>query len=464
MPDLDLSTERRLPIGDRGGARHTSRSASRTGETRARLARAMNELGLRPRLILAGTALVSLPLSAVFALTFLGHSSAEAVLFTALCALPLAWLGLGVLGRRADARRAELERDLGQKLEVARAQAGLFEAARAVAEATPLALLLYSDTGRIVYANAGARELFFEGTSPVGKNFLELIGAAPEKLRRALLGTSDELFSLSIAGQDETYHLSRRVFDREQELHTLLIVRHLTREVSRREVEVLKKVIRVISHELNNSLAPIASLVNSARIIAKNPEHAEKLARVFDTIEDRAQHLSAFLDEYAKFARLPKPRLEEVSWARFVPRFAELYPEAVIKGPAEGSGYFDRAQIEQLLINLLKNAKESGSAPNAIELSIRGEADGSLSFEVNDRGKGLSAEALESAFLPFYSTKERGSGMGLALSREVAEAHGGRLSLRNREGGGSVAILWLPGRARPSTLTSSRAKLTLTRA
>src|SRR5262245_55544758 len=210
MSELDTSTERRLVVtrvtGYRGGARHISR-------TRARLARAMTDLGLRQRLLFAGSALVILPLTAAFALTLAGRSSAEALGFAALSALPLAWLGLGRWGGRVDARRIALERDLGQKLEAARAGAGLLEAAHAVAEATPLALLLYSDTGRIVYANAGARELFFEGASPVGKNFLELIGAAPEELRRALLGTSDELFSLSIARQEETYHLSRRVFE-----------------------------------------------------------------------------------------------------------------------------------------------------------------------------------------------------------------------------------------------------------
>ena len=113
---------------------------------------------------------------------------------------------------------------------------------------------------------------------------------------------------MNVGGQQETYHLSRRNFELEGEIHTLLIVRQLTREVSRREVEVLKKVIRVISHELNNSLAPISSLINSARLIAKSREHLEKLEHVFDTIAERAQHLSAFLDGYAKFARLPKPK------------------------------------------------------------------------------------------------------------------------------------------------------------
>jgi two-component system, NtrC family, nitrogen regulation sensor histidine kinase NtrY len=428
----------------------------------------MNEVrsvgSLRPRLLATGGALVVAPLGVAFALMQAGLPVAVAFAVAAGAALVVGWFALRGFGNLAEGRRAELERELDKRLQAGKASAALLEAAHAVAEATPLALLFYSDTGRIVYANGGARDLFFEGNSPEGKNFLEIIGAASEDLRRALLGTSDELFTLKIGGQQETYHLSRRSFEYSGELHTLLIVRHLTREVSRREVEVLKKVIRVISHELNNSLAPIASLVNSARIIARNPEHAEKLTRVFDTIEERSQHLSAFLDGYAKFARLPKPRAESVDWARFIARFAELYPEARISSPSSGSGFFDPVQVEQLLINLLKNAHESGGPADAIELSIESLADGSFSMKVRDRGKGLSAEALENAFMPFYSTKDRGSGMGLALSREVAEAHGGRLSIANRDGGGSVATLWLPGRVRTADVALSRARLTLTRA
>jgi nitrogen fixation/metabolism regulation signal transduction histidine kinase len=354
----------------------------------------------------------------------------------------------------------ELDRQSRAGREAAEARTRVLQA---VSEATPLALLFYSDTGRIVYANAGARELFFEGASPEGENFLGLVGQAPEELKRALLGESDELFSVNVGGQQETYHLSRRNFELEGEIHTLLIVRQLTREVSRREVDVLKKVIRVISHELNNSLAPISSLVNSARLIAKNPEHLQRLEQVFDTIAERAQHLSAFLDGYAKFARLPKPKQAEVEWQPFLSQFAALYPNAKISGPDQGKGWFDPAQIGQLVINLMKNANEAGGPPNAVELNVKPEAGGSLSIEVVDRGKGLSAEALESAFMPFYTTKERGSGMGLALCREVAEAHGGRLSIRNRQGGGSIAALWLPGRTRPAELAASRARLTLTR-
>ena len=373
---------------------------------------------------------------------------------------------LTVFGLRGLARSlARRAADATRELEAGRTRAeGREELLRAVVEATPLALLFYSDSGHIIHANAEARRLFFEGSSPEGQNFLRLIADAPEALRRALLGDTDELFTAEVDGQQETYHVSRRNIFFDGETHTLLLVRHLTFEISRREVDVLKKVIRIISHELNNSLAPIGSLVHSARVIAKNPAHLPKLDVVFDTIEERAVHLREFLNGYANLARLPKPRVGKVAWEPILLRLRALYPEARIADMGTAKGYFDAAQIEQLLINLLKNANEAGGAASDVVLSVVPGAEGSATIELSDRGKGLTSEALESAFLPLYSTKEGGSGMGLALCREVVEAHGGRTSIKNREGGGCTVSCFLPGEKRTGDDgNASRATLTLTR-
>jgi two-component system, NtrC family, nitrogen regulation sensor histidine kinase NtrY len=122
------------------------------------------------------------------------------------------------------------------------------------------------------------------------------------------------------------------------------------------------------------------------------------------------------------------------------------------------------AQIEQVVINLLKNANESGGDAAAVELRIVAEPAGGVDVQVADRGQGLTPEALESAFLPLYTTKEGGSGMGLALCREVVEAHGGRVSIKNREGGGCTVSCWLPPVKKPGVdAATSRARLTLTR-
>lgn len=337
------------------------------------------------------------------------------------------------------------------------------ELIRVIADSVPEAVLFFSDHGVIRYANAVARELFFEGQTPEGQNFIRLVAAAPVPLREALLGDSDRLFSMELGGRRETYHVSRRSFTLEDELHTLLVVRYMTREIGRHEVEVLKRVVRVISHEVNNSLAPVASLVHSARLIAKNPEHAGKLERVFDTIEERARHLKGFLEGYATLARLPKPKPASVAWPDFIAKLSALYPRVRFGEPPAQPGWFDPAQLEQVLINLLKNAAEASDAEPDVEVKVAALEDGTTEIGVLDRGPGFSEEALKNALMPLYTTKASGSGMGLSLSQEIVEAHGGSIGISNRSDGGGWIRLILPGRVRSNNADYTRSRLTLTR-
>lgn len=332
------------------------------------------------------------------------------------------------------------------------------------ADLTPDALLLYEEDGRIAYANATARNLFFEGADPSGENFLRLVGRAPNALSSALLGQSARLITLVVDDRHETFSVSRQahhVGDREL---TLLVVQNLTREVSQREVETLKNVVRVLSHEVNNSLAPIASLVHSARKLAGRPELSAKLDAAFDTIGERARHLQGFIEGYARLARLPAPHAQAVNLEKFLDHLRSLYPEARIPAAAGVSGWFDPTQIEQVLINLFKNAVEAGSAPSDVELVIDDASDGVTRMEVRDRGSGFSEEALASAFTPFFTTKSGGSGMGHALCREIVHAHGGSIGIANRKDGGGRVTLELPGKAAVDPrLAASRTKLTLSR-
>jgi signal transduction histidine kinase len=218
-----------------------------------------------------------------------------------------------------------------------------------------------------------------------------------------------------------------------------------------------------MSHEVNNSLAPITSLMHSARMLSRGSELEPKLQRVFDTVEERARHLTSFLDGYASFARLPTPQPRAVEWKRFLGSFARLYPQLRLGPVPEGAGWFDEAQLSQVLINLVKNAQEAGGPPEAIELEVT-PLDGGWKVAVLDRGRGVSAEVAQHALLPFYTTKERGSGLGLALCRDVVEAHQGSIRLEPRDGGGAAAVLWLPPETKRDALTESRARLTITRA
>ncbi len=170
-----------------------------------------------------------------------------------------------------------------------------------VIQATPLAMVLTNAADRVVYSNVAARQAFLGGRRLEGLSFSELLDMAPEPLKHAVEGNEDTLFTIEGDGESsEIYHLSQRGFLLNSQSHRLYLLKQLTRELSRQEVETWKRVIRVIAHELNNSLAPISSLAHSGRH-AHEPDR-EQLQRIFRTIEDRAKHLHSFIDGYARFA------------------------------------------------------------------------------------------------------------------------------------------------------------------
>ena len=311
-----------------------------------------------------------------------------------------------------------------------------------VVQHSPTALLLTDASDRIVYANLAARHLFNEGKSPAGLRFEDLLAACPDAMRQALAASEDSLFGVEMGNDEEYFHLSRRDFRLQGRPHQLYLVQRMTRELSRQEVAVWKRVIRVISHELNNSLAPISSLAHSGAELARRGDLV-RLPRVFEGIGERVRHLHAFTAGYASFAKLPQPNPAEVEWAAFLEAL-KLHCDFRLVGdvPAEQAN-FDAAQIEQVLINLIKNAVEAGGDPGEVTLTIR-HAVQNWRIEVADRGPGMSDTVLAQALLPFYSTKRSGTGLGLALAREIVEAHGGRIGLANREGGGLRVTVSLP--------------------
>lgn len=309
---------------------------------------------------------------------------------------------------------------------------------------SPAATLLVNALGRVIYSNREARALLTGGGKLEGMSFNEIRTGCPPEMAEILDSENDGLFTVTQDDQNETYHLSQRVFSINRRRHRLILLRRMTGELGRQEAEVWKKVIRVISHELNNSLAPISSLVHSARLIAEDPRHAERSAEVFDTLRERLDDLKGFIDGYASFARLPRPRKEETDWEAFLKGFAEYeieFPERLPTRP----GWFDPAQIRQVLINLLKNAVEASDGDVRIGLRVDTTPEGETYLQVSDTGRGMDDETMRKALLPFYSTKKSGSGLGLPLCREIVEGHGGKLTLQSRESGGTIVTCWLPG-------------------
>jgi nitrogen fixation/metabolism regulation signal transduction histidine kinase len=310
---------------------------------------------------------------------------------------------------------------------------------------SPVAIVLVNPLDRVVFSNLEARRLLTGGARLEGRRFTEDISeSCPPQMRDILARDGDGVFSLRDDEGVETYHLSRREFVLNRRRHLLVLLYRMTAELGRQEAAIWKKVIRVISHELNNSLAPVSSLVHSAELIRHRPEHADRADEVFATIHDRLGHLTRFIDGYARFARLPAPNREETTWRSLVDGLDE-YPTLEVRRPLPARTVrLDRTHLHQLLVNLLKNAVEASDNDRPIELRVDETADGGTCLQILDRGRGMDEETMKRALLPFYSTKKTGSGLGLALCREIVEGHGGRISLQQRAGGGTVVSCWFP--------------------
>jgi nitrogen fixation/metabolism regulation signal transduction histidine kinase len=310
---------------------------------------------------------------------------------------------------------------------------------------TPVAMLLVSEGGPIVFANLAARQMLNQGRKLEGQTLAAVLEQAHAALRDAVARGGDGLFTVAPEtedGDEEVYHLARRGFHLNGRAHELFLLRLLTAELRRQEVQTWKKVIRVISHELNNSLAPIGSLAGSGAELLRRGQ-PERLETILATIAERARHLEDFILGYARFAKLPAPRLQSVAWPAFLDRLALQYGFSRVGELPQESGHFDQAQMEQALLNLLKNAHESGGAPDEVSVAVTCQQ-GVFRIDVMDCGSGMNETVLTNALIPFYSTKRSGTGLGLALTREIVEAHGGRITLANREGGGLTASVILP--------------------
>ena len=240
---------------------------------------------------------------------------------------------------------------------------------------------------------------------------------------------------------EQSWHLSRHYLKLHGSSHQLILLKPITKELHQQELQTWKKIIKIINHELNNSIAPISSMCHSGLILADRLDEPQ-LNRVFNTISGRIKKLSEFIQSYSQLARLSSPQKHPFDIVKTLEQLQSLYQLELISSKSAVMINADEGQVEQLLINLLKNAKESSpNLPTQVNLSIQ---ENILNICVRDHGAGMELEVMKKAFLPYYSTKTNGSGIGLSICREVIDAHQGQVTLNNHPEGGLQVTVCLP--------------------
>jgi len=236
-------------------------------------------------------------------------------------------------------------------------------------------------------------------------------------------------------------NLARRQSDEELDLG-LAGAGQAVRSLAEAEGEIarLNQLVRLLGHELANSLGPMKSLLGSTRLLLEGQGCCPRVERLLATVEERAAHLQAFVTDCVEAAQVPAPRPAPVDWQRLLARLEVLFPGLVVEGDPS-SAACDAAQIEQVLINLLKNAREAGGGQVRILFQPTGRG---TRVSVLDRGCGMSDVQIAALARKGFTTKTGGSGIGLALCRTIVERHGGRLTFARRPDGGMKIGFLLP--------------------
>jgi nitrogen fixation/metabolism regulation signal transduction histidine kinase len=324
---------------------------------------------------------------------------------------------------------------------------------RAVMEEIEVAVFAFDGEQRLRLVNrAGEKLLGSSAEALLGKKaadigLAECFDRPDEAVESAREFT--QVRQLRFPGGAGRYGLRRGIFYSHGRPHQLLVISDLSQALRDEERIAWQRLVRVLGHELNNSLTPIKSIAGSLEsLLHRAPRPADwesDVERGLEVIATRAESLNRFMGSYARLAKLPAPNLQRIEFAPLMRRVCNLERRLAVKVVAGPNIRInaDGDQLEQLFINLLRNAVDASlETGGGVQVSWRREA-GRLLVSIEDEGPGLASSA--NLFVPFFTTKPQGSGIGLAISRQIAEAHGGTLSLENRiTGQGCEARFSLP--------------------
>jgi len=306
-----------------------------------------------------------------------------------------------------------------------------------------VAVFAFDDENRVRLVNRAGERLLAQAAERVLGRTAEQVGLA-----ESLEGTSPRTMDVTFPGGSGRWEVRRGSFRQDGRPHTLLVLADVSKTLREEELQAWQRLVRVLSHEINNSLAPIKSITGSlGSLLERHPRPADAdddLRRGLSVIGGRSEALVRFMSAYARLARLPAPHrvpLDVGTWVRRVTALETRMRVDVVGGPIT-MVRADGDQLDQLLINLVRNAVDASLETNGgVEIRWRRQ-NGAMALTVEDEGPGIANST--NLFVPFFTTKPQGSGIGLVLGRQIAEAHGGSLSLENRpDRRGCVATLRL---------------------
>ncbi|MGI8745076.1 MAG: sensor histidine kinase [Bryobacteraceae bacterium] len=351
-------------------------------------------------------------------------------------------------GIKSDDAMGEVMQQVNMMSSTLRAQRlGALEATtllRKVMEEINVGVFAFDGEQKLRLVNRAAERLTGENAERLlGKDAIQL------GLGEYLTGEAQQTVQHNFPGVTGRWSISRSTFREGGLPHQLLVVTDLTRPLREEELKAWQRLVRVLGHELNNSLAPIKSIAGSLEsLLGRSPrpdDWEEDMHRGLTVIASRSEALSRFMSSYARLARLPPPTLAPVQVNEVIRRVVGLetrVPPVLTPGP-DITIQADCDQLEQLLINIIRNAADASLETGGHVNVGWKRQDGHVLVWVRDEGPGLSNTA--NLFVPFFTTKPGGSGIGLVLSRQIAEAHGGAFTLQNAsDGPGCEAQLTLP--------------------